>query len=670
VEKISVFVVRKLTMESQGETTMKGSGEKASEHLQSCNKRAKVSTTADSITDCEHVHVEQLLDDFHDVLSSEFQASLRASLQYCKDSYLHTIPYPYGCVPSIFQIDFMHRVIGEIKDHSIVNFKESDLFKVFQSIDLANLKSDDPTTSSNLPSVMKLRSLLYSTEFRNFIEDMNGLPRNTLSDKVDCACNCHMTGCHLLCHDDVIGTRKVSYILYLTENDPVWDSFEGGALELYDSFAEDMTTNSTDNASADQQTKHSRRRTPATVPCQFILPVCNTLAFFVVEPGCSFHAVQEVFGDRPRLSLQGWYHASTAPKNMEFATLQRLKSYQNPRVVREEDTEGPFSPITYPSVGALAVAVDSSDILPESDLLFLRRYIQEPYLTNDGILEIRAKFEQDSSVELRNFLLENWEQRLSKLTMVADSIYVEKQDSIVRRINPTSLVYYQWGVSDRWTTIGPAHKQRFLEYHATASTDVTPPNDHHVVAGDKAGKILYQDVRCQLLQSPVFGKYLSLLTSLGAPTAYRGRVRRFRPGRDYTVAHFGLLTQRSVLDATLCFVNVDPNHAEDFAELWQSGDCGGFECYIAADDEEDDPKSAADEYNADDDTELLSVSAGNNTLSLVYRDPGTMRFVKYVGSKAPGSRWDIAMEYEVPNVDDHDDGLDDDDGEGDENDCE
>ena len=47
-----------------------------------------------------------------------------------------------------------------------------------------------------------------------------------------------------------------------------------------------------------------------------------------------------------------------------------------------------------------------------------------------------------------------------------------------------------------------------------------------------------------------------------------------------------------------------------------------------------------------------TVSASNNTLSLVYRDPGTMRFVKYVGSKAPSSRWDISMEYQVPQDDD------------------
>ncbi len=37
-----------------------------------------------------------------------------------------------------------------------------------------------------------------------------------LSDQTDCACNVHAAGGHLLCHDDVIGNRRVSYIIYLT----------------------------------------------------------------------------------------------------------------------------------------------------------------------------------------------------------------------------------------------------------------------------------------------------------------------------------------------------------------------------------------------------------------------------------------------------------------------
>ncbi len=34
-------------------------------------------------------------------------------------------------------------------------------------------------------------------------------------------------------------------------------------------------------------------------------------------------------------------------------------------------------------------------------------------------------------------------------------------------------------------------------------------------------------------------------------------------------------------------------------------------------------------------------------LSLVYRDLGKMRLVKYVGMGALSSRWDVAIEYDV-----------------------
>lgn len=53
------------------------------------------------------------------------------------------------------------------------------------------------------------------------------------------------------------------------------------------------------------------------------------------------------------------------------------------------------------------------------------------------------------------------------------------------------------------------------------------------------------------------------------------------------------------------------------------------------------------EDEGDGTTSLLSVSACNNTLNLVMRDEGVMRFVKYVSASAPGSRWDIAVEYEI-----------------------
>ena len=99
--------------------------------------------------------------------------------------------------------------------------------------------------------------------------------------------------------------------------------------------------------------------------------------------------------------------------------------------------------------------------------------------------------------------------------------------------------------------------------------------------------------------------------------------------------------------------------------LWNSGEVGGFECYVEAedeaekDDDDDDDDAVYQRANVDGDVSpdqaeddekggtLVSVQASFNTLSLVVRDQGVMRFVKYVSASAPGSRWDITAEYRV-----------------------
>jgi hypothetical protein len=42
---------------------------------------------------------------------------------------------------------------------------------------------------------------------------------------------------------------------------------------------------------------------------------------------------------------------------------------------------------------------------------------------------------------------------------------------------------------------------------------------------------------------------------------------------------------------------------------------------------------------------VINVPAASNSLHILLRDKGLMRFVKYVSAEAPGSRWDVAMEY-------------------------
>jgi hypothetical protein len=96
------------------------------------------------------------------------------------------------------------------------------------------------------------------------------------------------------------------------------------------------------------------------------------MAYFVVEPGRSFHSVQEVFCDRPRLSIQGWYyHAKELPKHMEQASLSQLKKNN----VGEHD----FMPM-------IATAVDNDNDngtdtdtmeLTQEDKDFLAQYINK-----------------------------------------------------------------------------------------------------------------------------------------------------------------------------------------------------------------------------------------------------------------------------------------------------
>ena len=648
-------------------------------------------------------------------------------------SYLSSKPYPHARIENMFEIDFLTACKEQIKQNSKVNFKETDLFRVYQSVDLANLVpgSED---SQQMPSVMQLRQVLYSQEWRAYMERLTQLPPGTLSNQVDCACNCHAPGCHLLCHDDVIGTRKISYILYLTE--PDWREDEGGALELYDSYVpkeNGVATNRTTSKMED-----FARREPETCPSKTMLPLFNSMAFFVVEPGVSFHAVQEVLGDRPRLSVQGWYHAASVPENIEHATLNRLKEQQ---------------PLDSNNKASASISVDSSntqnqqrdgfiqlkdervhpleqqrkqraanaDKLLDSDRDYLALYVNETYLTKTSMEEIRERFEEDSSVQLRHFFRTSWTQEIRKTTEAHDNLGDEQQQSQRPKVGEEG--YYEWGISDEWKLVGPPHKQRYLEYQtqqeesskqttasAAASRD---PLAQALPPQTTSAGLLMDQLKQKVMQSPAFGRYLNYVTSLGVPLGYKGQVRRFRPGLDYTVAHYGILTQKAVLDATICFAagsggigapaappsegenataggsDTEEDDIDEADVLWQSDDVGGFECYIEADDfEQDDndgddgddddedeevamkgdnvapasdavngdsvraakasPSEAADEYNAEDDTNLLSVSASNNTLSLVYRDPGTMRFVKYLGSRAPSSRWDISMEYQVP----------------------
>ena len=147
------------------------------------------------------------------------------------------------------------------------------------------------------------------------------------------------------------------------------------------------------------------------------------------------------------------------------------------------------------------------------------------------------------------------------------------------------------------------------------------------------------------MRAPAFARLIGALSGL-APRRCRSVVRRFRRGLDYTLAHVGTLADAPVVDATLAFVPPPPKSGSRggaaAARAWDSGDVGGFECFVRKEGD----GAAAEVYRADDASAgVTSVHPVSNALVLALRQPDTMKFVKFVGAAAPGSRWDVAVEY-------------------------
>lgn len=83
---------------------------------------------------------------------------------------------------------------------------------------------------------------------------------------------------------------------------------------------------------------------------------------------------------------------------------------------------------------------------------------------------------------------------------------------------------------------------------------------------------------------------------------------------------------------------------------------GGVEVYMAGDDDDDDEDAAVYKTADDDDNILFFQAASWNKLTIVLRDSGALKFVKYVSKKAKGDRWDISGVIEIEELDDDEEG--------------
>lgn len=579
----------------------------------------------------------------------------------------------------------LRKVRAEIQENLSFTPKETDIYRIHQSGDLANLDGLDDSSLKLLPSLLALRDALYSPAFRGFLSTVTGA--GPLSgNKTDMAINVYTPGCHLLCHDDVIGSRRVSYILYLTDPDRPWKPEWGGALRLYPTIVH----------KADDGKEY---KLPSPDFSVSIPPAFNQLSFFAVQPGESFHDVEEVYAQKPgsaddgdesrvRMAISGWYHIPQEGedgyiKGLEESLAERSSLQQLQGRAEQYDQPQPqtkrYSDQEHEGHGF------KETLLSEADFDFLLQYIAPTYLTPDTLESVSGTFSDECSICLGQFLSKRFSSSLES--------YVTEQESQTLPSASSDV-----DSTTAWRVARPPHKHRFLYQQAPDPESKDTRDDRPI-----------RDLLQNLLPSESFRKWLQLATGLTL-TTYDLCTRRFRRGKDYTLAT-GYTGDESQLEIILGITptrgwggdddlageentegtehrkGAEDNQDENTSWTKDRGSgepvVGGYVAYMAGDDADDDSndgnesdgvevptdlstgarasrpsaqKKKADKadpavYKAttddEDDGVLFSMPACWNTLGIVLRDKGVMRFVKYVGQQAPGDRWDIAGEFGV-----------------------
>lgn len=542
--------------------------------------------------------------------------------------------------------ELLRAVRDEIREHVQFTPKETDIYKIHQSGDLANLDGLDDGALEKLPSLLRLRDAIYSSEFRKYLASITG-SRPLSGRKTDLAINVYTPGCHLLCHDDVIGSRRISYILYLVDPDVPWKEEWGGALRLFPT--------KTFKGEEGEETIVPEPDISKSVP-----PAWNQLSFFAVQPGQSFHDVEEVYraeneeqlkkdGGRIRMAISGWFHIPQIGED-GYIKGEEEKWGKNSSLLQLQGNPALYDEPKPQPVDVETPSQSKADNeLEEKDLDFLLKYMAPTYLTPDTLEEIAERFMDMSSVTLDGLLSNKFSAEVRK--------YIEAQEA---KSLPTSSSEIEKG---SWRVAKPPHKHRFLFLQSHAKED-SPIKELVEV----------------FLPSQQFRKWLELATRCEIHN-FDVLARRFRRGLDYQLAtsHDGepQLEISLGLTPTLGWGADDEEEADEPeekangkasktkdkkgksakngnkpeqkpTETPEANDVGGHEVYMAGDDEEDDDaavyKTATEE---EDDNVLFTMPASWNKMSIVLRDSGVLKFVKYVSKSAKGDRWDVTGAFGV-----------------------
>lgn len=589
-------------------------------------------------------------------------------------------------IKNLISESLLRKVRSEIQENISFTPKETDIYRIHQSGDLANLDGLDNSALERLPSLLRLRDALYSEEFRTYLTQIT--KAGLLSGKkTDMAVNVYTPGCHLLCHDDVIGSRRVSYILYLTDPENPWKEEWGGALRLYPT-----------------KTYSEKDKSPIKLPSPdstvSIPPSFGQLSFFAVQPGESFHDVEEVYAyekgseanskrdeTRVRMAISGWYHIPQEGEDgyspgleeqlAEKSSLQQLQGkadeYDLPQpavCLYDDSSDEQRDQETNAESSRKEVNEDPS--LTEDDLEYLLKYLAPTYLTPDTLDSVSETFTDQCSLCLDNVLSKKFAGQLREFITAEES-------------QPLPTAPAEIEDKTVWKVARPPHKHRFL-FQQPSKAQAGEPSSESPLYG------LLND----LLSSKPFRKWLQLATGQTI-RSHNLLARRFRRGKDYTLAtsydeDSPRLEVSLSITPTPGWGDDETTEAQDASSHEPVEDdspaVGGYLAYMAGDEDAENEQAGSDHgievptdmstggrasaamkakrpkadpavYKAaaddEDDGVLFSMPASWNKMGLVLRDRGTMKFVKYVSQQAKGDRWDIVGDFEVEEEDDEED---------------
>ncbi|XP_057299979.1 prolyl 3-hydroxylase OGFOD1-like [Hydractinia symbiolongicarpus] len=433
----------------------------------------------------------------------------------------------------LFNTPFQCCVIRDfINDKDFVQRLKDDLLALnFNSkeTDLFQFHQTDDLIDCKVETVAEIRKVLFN-DVRRWVADVKGIELDT---KVDLSCAKYSYTDFLLCHDDKLEGRRIAFIYYLVPDD--WTTNDGGCFDMF----------STDDDGQPSEIIRS------------IVPAFNSFVFFEVTDK-SFHQVAEVISkDKHRLTISGWFHGK--------------------HVTTESSSDPPMS-------------VKTSPALPEKDELLLE-WINPTYLTPDIVDDISEQFEEESEIQLKDFL---------------------KEEKI-------SLVLNELSNNSDWVKKGPANHRCYwcLRDEEQASENV-------------------KQLR-KLLASKPFFKLLTKLSGLelalldeeendiekknAVPPLCSVQVRKWERG-CYTLLHDEAPAGKEyTLDGVLHLNHHDLDESEDEASI----------NYIAKDTGQ----------------QILAVHPLTNCLSLVYRDEKTSRFFKYINHTYEGlpPMYDVSLTY-------------------------